>query len=147
MLFDALNLFSDAQAVASESENGVASSSVVNFGVARNIGVGENLYVVVSVDVALTDGSSNSAVQVDLQSSAYEAFNSVATTQVIGTFAALSAIGTKLIARIQPDKLNSQYGRLLYTSSNGNLTTGSFTAFVAHDIDAYTSYAAGTDIN
>ena len=140
MILDAHNLFSDAQVLTTGSENGIASSNVIDLGLARDLGTGENLYVVVSVDTAFTDSSSNTDLAVILQTDAYVAFNSAATGQTIGTLPALSAVGDRLVARIQPGGANEQYIRLFYTAGNGAMTTCAVTAFLTHDVQAYTSY-------
>ena len=146
MLLDAHNLFSDAQTVTTGSENGVLSTNAINLGLAaRNMGVGENLYVVVIVDTALT--GAGDTCRVDLVTAAYEALNSPTTLQTIGTFPAASAAGTKLVAKVQPADF-LQYIGLLYTAAgSGALETGAFTAFLTHDIDAYKSYADNITIS
>ena len=143
MLFDAQNKYSDAQAVTADA----ASTNIIDHGAVRNLGVGENLYVVVSVDVAMTDASSNSTCTVTLETDDNASFSSATTAQTIGTFAALAAIGTRLVARLQPDKVNERYTRLKYTMANGDLSTGSFTAFLTKEIDAYTAYADAITIS
>jgi len=136
MYVDAQLLFSDAQAITAAA----ASINYVDLGIARDIGTGENLYVVLVVDVALTDDSSNSTVAVILQTDSDSAFGTVATGQTLFTIAATAAIGTKYIARIQPDGADDQYIRLYYTPANGDLSTGSVTAFITTDIDKYVAY-------
>lgn len=144
MLFDAQNKYSDAQAVTAAA----ASTNIIDHGIARNMGVGENLYLVVICDVAMTDASSNSTLAVTLETDNDVAFGSATTAaQTIGTFAALSAIGTRLVARLAPSALNERYSRLYYTPANGDLSTGSFTAFLVKDIDAYTAYPDAVTIS
>jgi uncharacterized protein YdbL (DUF1318 family) len=143
MYQDAHNQFSSAQAVTATA----ASTNLIDLGAIRNMGVGENLYLVVVCTTAMTDAGSDSTLAVTVETDDNSSFSSATTTQTIGTFAAVSAAGTKLVARIQPDQMNERYVRLKYTPANGNLTTGSFTAFITHDIDAYTSYADGITIS
>ena len=143
MLLDAHNLFSDVQALTASA----ASTNLINLGQARDIGTGENLFIVLIVDVALTDASSNSTVAVTLQTDDNADFSSATTGQTLFTIAATAAVGTKYIARIQPDALNEQYARLYYTMANGDLTTGSVTAFITHDIDKYVAYADNITIS
>jgi hypothetical protein len=139
MYVDKFMLFSDAQAVTASA----ASTDYADLLAVRNIGVGENLYVVVTVDVALTDGDSNSTVQVSLEGDSATTFTPDG-SQVLFTIPALAAAGAKYIARISPDfASNYRYIRLYYTVAGGNLTTGTFTAFITHNVDAYTSYADG----
>jgi len=143
MYQDAMLLFSDAQAVTAAA----ASTNVVDLSVARNIGVGQELYVVVTVDVAMTDGSSDSTLTVDLYGDSTTSFTPDA-TQRLFIIPALSAAGAKFIARINPDfAANYRYLELYYTPNNGNLTTGSFTAFITHNVDAFTAYAKGYTIS
>lgn len=143
MILDALALFSDAQALTATANS---TSSIDLTKTAQNIGVGENMYVHINVDVAFTDGSSDSTITVTLVTDDNAALSSPTTVQTLGTFAALSAIGTRLIARIQPGTFERYIG-LVYTTANGNLTTGSVTAALVHDVDAYTSYAKGYTIS
>ena len=143
MIHDAQNLFSDAQALTAAA----ASTNLLDLGSARDLGTGENLFVVLTVDVALTDGSSDSTVTVDLQTDDNSTFNSPTTGQTLFTIAALAAIGTKYIARIQPGGANERYARLYYTPNNGNLSTGSVTAELVHDVDKFTAYPKGYTIS
>jgi hypothetical protein len=138
MIHDKLNLFSDAQAITSAA----ASDSVIDLGEVRDIGTGEPLYIVAIVDVAFTDASSNSTLTVALEGDSTESFTPDG-TQDLFTFSALSAAGTKKIARLDPgaDPLQYRYIRLKYTPNNGDLTTGSVTAFLCHNVDKYTAYA------
>lgn len=143
MLFDAMNKFSDAQAVTAAA----ASTEYMDLGIARQIGDGENLYVMIVCDVAMTDGSSDSTLAVTLETDDNSSFSSATTVQTIGTFAALSAIGAKLIARLQPSTAYERYIRLYYTPANGNLSTGSFTAFLVKDVGNYKAYADNITIS
>ena len=63
MIMDAQLLFSDAQAITAAA----GSTNTIDLGAVRDIGTGENLYLVVTVDVAFTDGSSNSTLTVALE--------------------------------------------------------------------------------
>ena len=57
--------------------------------------------------------------------------------------------GGVYIAKLDPgaDPLQYQYIRLYYTPNNGNLTTGTVTAFITTHIDKYTSYADNVTIS
>lgn len=142
MYVDAQLLFSDAQAVTAAA----GSTNTVDFGAVRDMGVGTQLYVVALVDVAFTDGSSDSTLTVALEGDSTTSFTPDYTRNLF-TFAALAAAGTVKIAALGPDDLNLQYARLLYTPNNGNLTTGSITAFITKDIQKYTSYADNITIS
>lgn len=144
MYMDAQLLFSDAQAVTAAA----ASTNVVDLGVARDIGTGNSLYVVVTVDVAMTDASSDSTLTVALQGDSTTTFTPDGTRDLF-TIPAVSAAGAKFIARLDPASapLQYRYIRLYYTPNNGNLTTGSFTAFITTDVDQYVAYADNITIS
>lgn len=143
MYLDAHNLFDDnAQHLTTE-----ASTNLIDLGAARNIGVGEDIYFVIQVDTAFTDGSSNSTMTITLETDDNSSFSSATTAQTIGTFAALSAAGSRLIAKLQPNAINERYLRAKYTVANGDLTTGKFTAFLTTNIDAFTAYPNGYTIS
>jgi len=144
MIHDAQNLFSDEQAVTSAA----GSTNTLDLGILRDIGTGETLYVVVIVDVAMTDDSSNSTLAVALEGDSTTSFTPDG-TQTLFTFPATSAIGTKKIAKLDPssDPLQYRYIRLKYTPANGDLSTGTFTAFVTKDIDQYLYYADNITIS
>lgn len=146
MILDAQNLLSDAQAVTATAE----STNVIDLGTNRNVGTGEPIYVVCQVDTAFTDASSNSTVAVTVSGSdtlSGSALSSGSTLQTLGTFAALTAAGSRLVGRLQPDVMTKRYIALTYTVANGDLTTGAFTAFLTKDIQAYTSYADAITIS
>lgn len=137
MILDAHNLFSDAQAVTATAN----STNVIDSSVARDLGAGEEIYLVVMVDVAMTDSGSDSTVAVTLVTDDNASLSSKTTVQTIGTFAATSAAGSRFIAKLQPSALYERYIGVTYTVAGGDLSTGSFTAFLTKNIDAYRAYA------
>ena len=136
--------FSDAQAVTAA----VASTNYLDLGANRDIGTGETLYLVIGVDVAMTDAGSDSTVTVSLQGDSTTSFSPDASKD-IAVIPATSAAGYEVIIALDPGSapLQYQYVQLLYTPNNGNLTTGSFTAFITKDIQKYKSYPAGYSIS
>lgn len=143
MILDAHNQFSDSQAVTATA----ASDNLIDLGAIRNVGVGQPLYLIVMCTVAMTDSGSDSTVAVTIETDDNASFSSATTAQTIGTFSATSAAGTKLVALIQPNAVNERYMRLKYTVAGGNLTTGSFDAYLAESIDAFTAYADAITIS
>lgn len=143
MFIDALNRFTGAsgQTVTTGSGTGVASTDQIDLGaVVPDIGVGQDLYVVVVCKTAMTDTGSNSALAVALAQDGDVAFGSPTSIQTIGSFPALSAAGTRIVARIAPGIITERYLGLMFTSTNGDLSAGAFEAFLTTDIDAYKSY-------
>lgn len=142
MYVDAQLLFSDAQAVTATA----ASTNYVDFGAVRNMGVGEDLYVVVLCDVAMTDSGSDSTLAVAIEGDSSTTFTPDY-TRTLFTFSAVSAAGTVKIAKLSPDDVALRYLQLKFTPANGDLSTGSFTGFITNNIDAYTSYADAITIS
>lgn len=105
------------------------------------------MYLVVQVQTAMTDGGSDSTVAVTLVDDDNAGLGSPATIQTIGTFAALSAVGSRFIVRLQPEVFTQQFVGLTYTVANGSLSTGSFDAFLTTDIDRFKVYAKGYTIS
>lgn len=144
MYVDSQLLFSDAQALTSA----VGSTNTIDLSAVRDIGTGKRLYVVVTVDVAFTDASSNSTLTVALEGDSTTTFTPDA-TDTLFTMAALSAAGSIYVAALDPGmaSLQFQYIRLKYTPNNGDFTTCTLTAFLAMDIQQYKSYAKGYTIS
>ena len=144
MITDALLLFSDSQAITAAT----ASTSYVDLGAVRNPGVGANLYVQVSIDVAFTDSGSDSTLTVALQGDSTAGSFTPDGTQQLFIIPALAAAGNKYYARISPDFASAyRYLQLYYTPNNGNLTTGSVTASIVDGIQAEQVYAKNYTIS
>lgn len=144
MFLDSQLLFSDAQAVTAAA----ASTNSVDLGAVRDIGTGEPLYVVVTVDVALTDAGSDSTLTVSIEGDSTSTFTPDG-TDTLFTIPALSAAGAVFYARLNPgmNALNFRFIQLRYTPNNGNLTTGTFTSAIVHNIQKYVSYADAITIS
>jgi hypothetical protein len=138
MFIDSQLLFSDAQAITAAA----ASTSSIDLSSARDIGLGENLYIAITVDVAFTDAGSDSTLAVSLETDDNSGFATVASYALV-TIPALAAVGSKFFVRISPAQMNERYAQLRYTPANGNLTTGSVTAAIVKDIDKQVIYPKG----
>lgn len=141
---DSQLLLSDAQAVTASAD----STNLIDLGIARDIGTGADLYLVTVVDVAMTDASSDSTVTVTLQGDSTTTVTPDA-SQALFTIPATTAAGSVYYSKLDPGSapLQYQYINVNYTVANGNLTTGSFTTFITHDIQKYVSYADGFTIS
>lgn len=147
MLLDAQNLFSDAQIVTTGSENGVLSTNVIDLGVARNVGAGEEIYLVVTCVTAMTSSGSDDTLRVDLITDDNAGMNSATVLDIVGTFPAASAAGTRFVKRLPVTDSYERYLGLRYTAATGPLTAGAFDAFLTKDIDALRSYPKGYTIS
>lgn len=142
MLFDIQNVFSSSQAITATAD----STNILDLGAVRNIGVGEELYLVLLVTVAFTDAGSDSTVTPSLQTDTTAAFGSPVTVRTFDVLAALTAINTKRMYKLEPFTeagIFKRFIKLVYTVANGNLTTGSITAFLTKDIQAWNAYTVG----
>lgn len=137
MYRDAQLSFSSAQGVTASA----ASDNTVYLGGTADIGTGEDLYLVVACVVAMTDGSSDSTVVATLQTETDADFGSATTAYTLDTFTATSAAGTIRVVKLDPAKITEKYLRVYYTVANGNLSTGSFDAFIAKDYHRWIAYA------
>ena len=141
MILDSQLLFSDAQAITAAA----ASTNSVDFGATKDLGLGESLFIAINVDVAFTDGGSDSTLTVAVQTDTDPAFGSP-TTEAVLTIPALAPIGAAYFVGIDPGVIAERYARLYYTPNNGNLTTGSITAAIVKDIQKQVIYPKGYTI-
>lgn len=142
MYIDALLQFDDGD----EHLAAGKSTNIIDVESARDVGSGTNLFLVLICTVAMTDVGDDSAMQVSIETDDDSAFPSGKITQVIGIFPALSAIGTKIIAKLDPKKIDEQFIRLDYSPTNGNLSTGKFSAFITNTVDNAVDYPIGYTI-
>lgn len=141
MILDRENLFSDGQAVTSTA----ASTDYIDLGVDRDIGIGNELELLISVDTAVTaDGSAT--VTFALQTDNASTFDTGPTT-----LWASSAIGkATLVAgyqiKVRVPRGTDRYLRVNYTVATGPLTAGAFTAGILLDVDDQVIYAKGAQV-
>lgn len=146
MFCDKLLQFSAAQAVTSAA----ASTNYLDLGVAggRDIGTGQDLYVVVVVKTALTDGGSNTGTNVILYGDSSTSFTPDGQFTLF-SFAQAAAAGTVKYAKLSPGSapLQYRYIELYYDPQGASLTGGTFDAYITNDISKYTSYADAVTIS
>lgn len=132
MYVDALARFSDDQAITASAP----STDIMDLGSPRNIGVGEELYLVVVVTEAMVGAGT---VEFRTETDDNSGFTS-GTYKSHFTFPVASPAGTKKIARLNPGEFNEQFLRGDYVVAGGALTGGKFEAFLTCTVDAYTAY-------
>ena len=144
MIIDRFNEFSNAQAVTSTA----LSTDIIDLGPTRSsqrrdIGSGEELWLVVQTITAATDTGSDATLAVTLESADNEAISTNATVHFTTgalAFAAFSPAGTFLVATRIPNALYRRYLAVRYTVASGPLTAGTFSAFLTHDIQQFRPY-------
>ena len=126
MILDAQLLYSDAQALTGTTL--VASTNIVDHGSDRNLGLGEPLSVVITVDVAAggTTPTLTAVLQTD-DNSGFSSATTVATTAAIAG-ATLTA-GAKIVLAVPADAAMERYSRIAYTQG-GTAPTVTVTAFM-----------------
>jgi len=145
MIIDAFNEFSAAQAVTSTA----ISTNVIDLGpvtdnTLRDIGTGEEVYLVVQTKTAATDTSSDATLTVTLESDSTANLATSATVHYSTgalAFAAFSPAGTTLACIRLPAGNYERYLGVRYTVASGPLTAGTFDAFLTKDVQKWQSYA------
>ncbi|MNJ23103.1 hypothetical protein D3C77_174810 [compost metagenome] len=140
--------FSDSQAVTATA----ISTNVydlfpignsVNSNIVRDIGVGEDVYLVVQVDTTAAAAGAATVV-ITLESSAAAGLTSSTVHFTSATYAIADLAGGKtLIAVKLPAGSYQRYVGVRYTVGTGPLTAGAFSAFFAKDIQAFRAYVKG----
>jgi hypothetical protein len=126
MILDSQNQFSDAQALTGTSA--VASTNIIDLGSDRNIGIGEPLAVVVTVDV--TAGGTTPSLVIAVQADDNSGFSSAGTVFTAPSLAAAALVaGAKFVYLLPADTSTERYIRLSYTQS-GTSPTVTVTAFL-----------------
>lgn len=125
MLRDALNTFSDAQALTATA----VSTSHINLKAASQLGNGEPMAVIISVDVAADNTTGNETYQIDLECDDNTDFSTE--TVLIGRAIAATALtaGSIHTIPIPPELTVEQFARLNYTLG-GTTPTVTLTAWV-----------------
>lgn len=154
MILDKFLEFSDAQAVTSTAistnvvdlaplGNGVGTNTV------RDIGSGEDVYLIVRTVEAATDSGSDATLTVTLESDSTE---NLATSPTVHfstgalAFAAFSPAGAQVCSIKLPAGDYERYVGVRFTVASGPLTGGKFDAFLVKDAQSYRPYAVGSTI-
>ena len=122
MFIDAQNLFSDAQALTTTA----ASTNLVDLSADRDIGKGEPMVVVLSLDVATDGTTGDETYSVDLETDDNASFSSPAVLSTTAVARSLAA-GTQFVIAVPAT--NERYLRLNYTLG-GTTPTATVTAFL-----------------
>jgi hypothetical protein len=147
MYLDSRLEFSDGQAVTATA----ISTNVVDLisnasgrNPLRDIGTGEDVYLVVITRTAATDAGNDATLAVSLESDSTE---NLATSPTVHfttgalAFAAFSPAGTVVAMVKLPAGSYERFLGVRYTVAAGPLTAGNFDAFLTADVDAWRAYA------
>jgi hypothetical protein len=144
MIIDAFNEFSAGQAVtATALSTNVIDLGPTQSGQRRDIGNGEEMWLVVQTNVAATDAGNDATLAVTLESADNEAISTNATVHYTTgalAFADFSPARTALAVIRIPNALYRRYLAVRFTVASGPLTGGTFSAALVKDPQAYRSY-------
>lgn len=143
MYQDAFLQFSAAQAVTAAA----ASTNVIDWGVARDIGMGEALEIDIRVGQTVTAAGA-ATVQFQYQTADDAAFTTnvqtVVQTDAIPKASLVAGASIPLHVDRSAPYAARRYGRLNYNVGTGPLTAGTFTAGIVKNIqDPQTNYPSG----
>lgn len=143
MILDAYHLMSDAQALTATA----ASTNLIDLGADRNIGQGENMSIVILLDVAADFTSANETYSAAIQTDDNSGFSSATTVGTL-TITGGDAAGTRYIFTLPPTTSMERYLRINYTLA-GTTPTVTLTAFLipTDGIDKQVVYPNGYTIS
>lgn len=145
MYVDRQNKVSISQALSGVGS--AASTDLIDLGADRNIGIGEPLAFVVTVDVAA--GGTAPTLAIAVQADDNSGFSSAATVVSSSTLAAAAlTVGAQFVIPIPPDLLTERFIRLNYTLGGTSPTvTVSAQLQPMKMIQSYVSYPDGFTIS
>lgn len=146
MYQDAFLQFSAAQAVTA----GGASTNVIDWGTARDMGMGDSLEIDIRVGQTVTAAGA-ATVQFQYQTADDAAFTTnvqtVVQTDAIPKASLVAGASIPLHVDRSAPYAARRYARLNYNVGTGPLTAGTFTAGIVKNIqDPQTSYASGFSV-
>lgn len=149
MILDERTEFCDAVALNTGAAGTYLLGDQIDLGVARDIGAGQPLYLVVTVDTGITVATSTGTVSFSLASddSASIATNGTATVHATSAAWATSTTaipaGTVLFAVALPMEgaVYERYLGILQTTGTTAINAGKINAFLTHDVAKYKAYA------
>lgn len=125
MILDSQNLFSDAQALTASG----ASTNLIDLGADRDIGIGEPMTVVITVDVAADGTTTDETYTFAIQTDDNAAFSSATTVESRAVAYASLTAGSKHVISIAPDNRMERYVRV-YATLGGTTPSITFTAWL-----------------
>lgn len=148
MILDERTEFADATALNTGAAGTYLVGDQIDMSVARDVGTGEPIYLVITVDTAITAGASGT-VAFSLASDAQAAIATdgsatVHITTPTYTVGAGIAAGTVLAAMALPmeGKVYERYLGILQTTGTAAVTAGKINAFLTLDVSKWKAYDA-----
>lgn len=135
MLRDAQWVLSDAQAVTTAAATASTNVYDTRGPAPADLGIGEELWLVASVNTTVTASGGAANVTVAIQTDDNESFNSATTLFSSGAIAKATLVaGYRIFARKVPPGCE-RYIRALITPDTNDLTTGKFDIYLTRNVD------------
>lgn len=142
MILDANLEFSDAQAITvSAISSNVADLGPVTDNVLRDIGTGEDTYLVLSVDTTFTAAGAATLTASLLSDSAVGLATSPTTHLTTPAIPVATLVAGYQVAYKLPPGSYEQYLGMNYAVATGPFTAGKLNAFITKDAQLYRAYA------
>tara|TARA_R110002074_G_scaffold92638_1_gene202266 strand:- start:1216 stop:1656 length:441 start_codon:yes stop_codon:yes gene_type:complete len=146
MFMDERNEFSDGQTCANAAST-VLSTNVIDSSVARDLGNGQPVYLVIQIDTTVTsDGAA--LIQFRLRSDAAAAIHATTSTAHVDTGAIPKATLVAGYTQVIPLPMGTTYERYIgvqHIVSAATTTAGTYSAFLTLDPTGWTAYADATN--
>lgn len=149
MILDALLEMSDAQAVTATA----ISTNVIDLGpvtdnVLRDIGTGEEVYLVLSIPTTFTAGGAATLTAALVSDSTVNLATSPTTHVTVLNAAAVATLTAGSLYAVKlPAGNYERYLGIQYTVATGPMTAGAIDAFLSKDVQMYRAYADRTPID
>ena len=146
MFMDERNEFSDGQTCANAAST-VLSTNVIDSSVARDLGNGQPVYLVIQIDTTVTsDGAA--LIQFRLRSDAAAAIHATTSTAHVDTGAIPKATLVAGYTQVIPLPMGTTYERYIgvqHIVSAATTTAGTYSAFLTLDPTGWTAYPDATN--
>lgn len=142
MILDELLEFADATSCVANVGNAILGD-VIDLGATptlRNLGAGEQLYLVIQVDTAIVGTTSTVQWQLASDSTANLATSKTVHIDTGAIAEATLVAGYTLIYPLPVTATYERYLGLWQTVAVNNLSAGKINAFLTHDVSAWTAY-------
>ena len=149
MIIDKLAEFCDATALNTGGADNYSIGSAVNANVARDLGNGKPLYLVITVDTAVDSASDNTVIELQLRSDDSSSIDPDTGTLHFSTGAIPQAqwtLGRSFVYALPVEGLAyEQYLGIVQVTSVAAATAGKINAFLTQDPHGWAAYPEGTN--
>lgn len=149
MYIDKNTEFSDAQSIVGVAATAINSTNSIDLGSARDVGAGEDVWLVIQVQttVLAAGGAANVTFKLLEDSQADMASGSAKTLYNSGAIAKATLVAGYRVCAIKLPRTAQRYLRCTYTPDTNDTTAGKVDAFLTKDPDANQAYPSGFSVS